>query len=373
MAKKKKEELDLATDDAMERAVQLTVNGILKKYGPGALVSLDAAETNIKTVSTGSLGLDLALGRGGVALGRIYEVFGPPSSGKSTLWTHVIIQAQRRGLKCAYLDVEQALDPQLLKSYGIDTSALELVQVYGGEPNLDILEKLVQTNAYSVIVIDSVSALIPLAEAEGEISDDHMALQARLMSKALRKITPQAAETETALLFVNQLRKTLKMYGSPETTSGGDALGFYATGRISMRGPESKQRRIVDPVTSDTIGHFAEHEVVKNKLGAPYRKATLKLIYGKGYDLVWEVFTLAVSIQLIDKSGAWYYYNGDKIAQGEANAVEYLRTEPMLFNELVTKLIYTLNLEEVYVAHSNPGPIYFTDPLPTVTSEASEE
>jgi recombination protein RecA len=354
MSKNKKKSNDEKTNK--EKSNALVRSELKKKYGD-VLVPLSESQNNIRTVSTGSLSLDLALGRGGFALGRIYEIFGPNSSGKSTLGVHVVIQAQRRGLKCAYVDAEQAVDPKLFINYGVDAEKLDLVQVYGGENNLSIVETLIQTGDYSVIVIDSVSALIPTVEAEADMADQQMALQARLMSKALRKITPQAAANSVALIFVNQTRMKVGGYGNPETTTGGEALAFWATGRISVRGPESKARRLSDK-DGIVYGHKAIHEVIKNKLGEPFRKAELNLIYGKGYDYYNEVLDLAVSLDIIEKSGSWFKYGGNNIAQGAENSVDFLRSNEDIFNTVRDEIITSVGLKEQYELHSNPGPIY---------------
>lgn len=686
----------------------LQIKAIVKKYGD-VINPMSKSTDDIKTVSTGSLGLDLALGRGGMAFGRVYEVYGPNSSGKSTLGVHVVIQAQRRGLKCAYIDAEQAVDPKLFENYGVDPKKLTMIKAYGGEPNLDICERLIQTGEYSVIVIDSVSALIPLAEAEADIDKDQMALQARLMSKALRKLTPQAAENNVLLIFVNQTRMKLGGYGcfhydtlvnftdgsslpigevvdkkiggkvwsfnegtgeieekhivdwhdngevetstdflhiqtssidgkgrfgftctpihelytdsgwkkaeelsfddrliskytqtingtygnflsgvlvgdssisvrykntgclklqdnenkeyinwkldklsnfmdfseteigrgfrydspytyelskikrglgnrdpmyllndfselgfavwmmddgnldlnnghrryglsikrfknnikkleeiknrfnslgfvcnyqlktgffqfetaktdfisnaickyipkcmeyklpvdyrdryedfvlenlpiivtdtveikeireasnrqmrkrrkfdisvegnrnymvggkyngvivhnSPETTTGGEALNFWASGRISVRGPESRKRRLVDPITGDTYGHTTIFEIVKNKLGEPFKKAELNLLYGKGYDHIQELLTLAVSLNIVDKAGSWFKYKEENLGQGSIATLDKLRTDKKLFSEIYTSVIEMVGLKEAYEHHSNPGP-----------------
>lgn len=348
MAKKSVVENTNKSTDALMAAIK-------KKYG-NVINPMSESADDIKTVSTGSLGLDLALGRGGMALGRVYEVFGPNSSGKSTLGVHVVIQAQRRGLKCAYIDAEQAVDPKLFENYGVDPEKLTMIKAYGGEPNLDICERLIQTGEYSVIVVDSVSALIPLAEAEADMDKDSMALQARLMSKALRKITPQAAENNVLLIFVNQTRIKVGAYGDPTTTTGGEALNFWATGRIKVQGPESKARRLVDKATGEVYGHTTIFEVVKNKLGEPFRKTDLNLIYGKGYDHVQELLTLAVSLDLVEKAGSWFKYEGENIAQGEFQTVEYLRENKEIFNSLRDAVVKMTGLEEAYELHSNPGP-----------------
>lgn len=710
---KKEDSKESATTDVLIKAIK-------KKYG-NVINPMSESADDIKTVSTGSLGLDLALGRGGMALGRVYEVFGPNSSGKSTLGVHVIIQAQRRGLKCAYIDAEMAVDPKLFENYGVDPEKLTMIKAYGGEPNLDICERLVQTGEYSVIVVDSVSALIPLAEAQADMDKDSMALQARLMSKALRKITPQAAENNTLLIFVNQTRMKLNSYGcfhydtlvnftdgnsipigkvvddkivgnvwslneitgeieekaiigwhdngevedpfdflhiqtssidgkgrfgftctpahelytvngwkkanefsvgdklvskytqtvngtygdflrgilvgdshisvrdkntgslrlqdnenkeyldwkldklsnfmdfneveigrgfrydgpytyelskvkkdldnrdpmyllnnfsdlgfavwmmddgnldlnnghrryglsikrfkndfekleeiknkfnylgficnyclktgffnfetsetdsianiickyvpkcmeyklpdeyrgryeefsldcvpvivkdyveikeirkasdrqmrkrrkfdisvednhnymvggkyngvvvhnSPETTTGGEALNFWASGRISVRGPESKQRRLIDPITGDTYGHTTIFEIMKNKLGEPFKKCELNLLYGKGYDHIQELLSLSVSLNLIEKAGSWYKYNGENLAQGELSTLDKLHNNKALFDELYSNVIKMVGLEDEYKRHSNPGPLYFRE---IISSEAN--
>jgi len=355
-AKKKKEETAKLSAAIEKKATDAVLLKIKKKYG-NVLSPLSEANDCINTVSTGSLGLDLALGRGGMALGRVYEVYGPNSSGKSTLGVHVVIQAQRRGLKCAYLDAEVAVDPKLFANYGVDSDKLDLVQVYGGEPNLDILQKLIETGAYSVIVIDSVSALIPMAEAEADIDKDHMALQARLMSKALRKIAPKAAENSTLLIFVNQLRMKLGTYGNPETTTGGESLGFWTTGRISIRGPEARKRRLLDDA-GEVYGHIAAHEIQKNKLGEPFKKANLNLIYNKGYDFYNEVLEMAVSLDVVEKAGSWFKYKDENLAQGNDKTLIVLRENKELFNEIRDIVIETVGLKEQYELHSNPGPLY---------------
>lgn len=337
-------------------ATDVLMKAIKKKYG-NVINPMSESADDIKTVSTGSLGLDLALGRGGMAFGRVYEVYGPNSSGKSTLGVHVVIQAQRRGLKCAYVDAEMAADPVLFENYGVDPEKLTMIKAYGGEPNLDITERLIQTGEYSVIVVDSVSALIPLAEAQADMDKESMALQARLMSKALRKITPQAAENDTLLIFVNQTRMKVGGYGNPEVTTGGEALNFWATGRVSVRGPESKSRRLVDPITGDTYGHTTVFEIMKNKLGEPFKKAELNLLYGKGYDHVQELLSLAVSLNLVEKAGSWFKYKDTNLAQGEFGALDKLREDKKLFDELYSSVIEMTGLKEAYECHSNPGPL----------------
>lgn len=357
MAKKKdkevkKEERHAEQKVASSDGLEAIKKAIIKKYGNVISKMSDHQDMVVPTVSTGSIGLDLALGRGGMALGRLYELFGPNSGGKSTLAANVVLQAQKRGMRCCYIDAEHAVDPILFKNYGVDIEALELIQAYTGEENLDILEMLVLSGAYQVAVIDSVSSLIPSAEAEAEISDDFMALLARLMSKALRRFTPIANKAGTLIIFINQLRHKIGSYGNPETTTGGEALAFYATGRISIRGPESKQRRIVDDKSGLVIGHETIFEVVKNKLSSPFKTSSIRLIYGKGYDFHWEVLTLATSLGLIDKIGSWYKYDDKSFANGELAAVAYLKENDAFYQMLRNNIIEMVGLKEVYEQNS---------------------
>lgn len=359
MAKKKKEDTQEARDDASQQ-LALAKKAITKKYGDVISTLEEHGDMHIPTISTGCLSLDLALGCGGMGLGRIYEIFGPNSGGKSTLGVNVVIQGQRRGLNCCYVDAEHAVDPKLFRAYGVNTKKLELVQGYDGEENLDILERFIKTGAFSVAVVDSVSALIPRGEAEKDIDQDSIALQARLMSKALRKITPIANQTQTLIIFINQLRHKVGGYGNPEVTTGGESLAFYATGRISVRGPEAKARRLPDPTTGEIYGHITEFEIIKNKLAAPFKKAEVKLIYGRGYDAYWEVLDMAASLGVVDKSGAWYKYNGENFAQGEANAADFLRDKNNieLYDKIREATIDQIGLREIYERHGQQGPLY---------------
>jgi recombination protein RecA len=343
-----------------KKQLELAKKAINKKYGDVVSTLSDHSDIKIPTISTGSLSLDIALGRGGMALGRIYEVFGPNSGGKSTLAANVVAQAQRRGMLCCYIDAEHAVDPVLFRDYGVNLGELEIVQGYDGEGNLDILERYLKTGAFGVAVIDSVSALIPRVEAEANIEDQQMGTHARLMSKALRKITPIANQTGTLLIFINQLRMKIGVYGDPSTTTGGEALGFYSTGRISVRGGEAKTRRIVDDITGEVIGHKTQFEVLKNKLSAPYRKAEIDLIYGRGYDAHRETLSMAVSVGVVEQSGAWYKYGGENFAKGAANASAYLKDESNVdkYKEMRDMVIERVGLKDEYVRHSNPGPLY---------------
>lgn len=340
---KKRVKVEAKTDN-----LDVIKKAITKKYGEVISKLSDHEDLIIPTVSTGSISLDVALGRGGMALGRVYEIYGPNSGGKSTLAANVVIQAQKRGMKCCYVDAEHAVDPLLFKKYGVNINDLDLVQGYNGEENLDILEMLMTSGAYQVAVVDSVSSLIPSSEAEAEIGNDHIALLARLMSKATRRLTPVANRVGCLLIFINQLRMKVGTYGNPETTTGGEALAFYTTGRISVRGPEAAKRRIADPLTGEIIGHKTIFEVVKNKLSAPFKKAEINLVYGKGYDIYAEVLNLGVDLGIIEKTGAWYKYDGNNIAQGEPNAVLYLQENEEIYTSVRDKVIDMVGLREFY-------------------------
>jgi recombination protein RecA len=330
------------------QGLEIAKKAIIKKYGDVISILKDHEDMNIQTISSGSISLDVALGRGGFGRGRIYEIFGPNSSGKTTLAINAIIEAQNRGLTCCFIDAEHAVDPVLFKNYGVNIDDLIIIQGFDGEGNLDALESLLRSGAIDVAVVDSVSSLIPRMEAESDVDKDTMAVLARLMSKALRRLTPLANQTNTLLIFINQLRMKIGAYGDPFITSGGEAMGFYATGRISVRGPESKKRRIVDNTTGETIGHESAFEVVKNKLAAPFRKASIKLIYGEGYDKHWEILELATSLGIVDRSGAWYKYNDESFAQGEDKAVTYFKENVKFYEEIRNKVIEAVGLKEPY-------------------------
>lgn len=341
MAKKKKNKVVHSTMATAKAAIK-------KKYGDVIKPMAEQAELEIKTISTGTLSLDAALGRGGMALGRVYEVFGPPSGGKTTLAMSVIAQAQKRGMQCVFVDAEHSADPKLFKNMGVNLEKLLTIKAFAGDDNLDALETLMKTNEIDVAVVDSVSALIPKSEAEASIGDEFMGLLARLMSKALRKLSPVASETNTLLIFVNQIRSKIGGFGDPTITTGGQALDFYATGRIAIAGGEYKNSRLKDKITDEVIGHKTDFHIRKNKLSAPFRNATVPLIYGKGYDIHWEVLTLSEQLGLIEKSGAWYKYNDKNFAQGEENARDYLSENEELYNTLREEIIDLLGLREFY-------------------------
>jgi recombination protein RecA len=340
MAKKKEVQVN-STMSAAKAAIK-------KKYGDVIKQMSEQDDLEISSISTGSLSLDAALGRGGMARGRVYEVYGAPSGGKTTLAMSVIAQAQKRSMQCVFVDAEHSADPKLFRNMGVNLENLLTISAFAGDDNLDALETLMKTNEIDVAVVDSVSALIPKSEALAAIGDEFMGLLARLMSKALRKLSPVASATNTLLIFVNQVRSKIGGYGDPTITTGGVALDFWATGRIKVAGGEAISSRIKAPITDETIGHLTSFHVRKNKLAPPFRNASVPLIYGVGYDIHWEVLTLSEQLGLIEKSGAWYKHNDKNFAQGEWNAKEYLKTDLELYTNLREEIVDTLGLREFY-------------------------
>lgn len=337
MAKSKKAKEELSTFEIAKKE-------IIKKYGEVISMLSDHEDMEIETVSTGSIGLDAALGRGGMALGRIYEVSGNTGSGKSTLAFSVIAEAQKKDMKCAIIDAEHAVDPKLVREMGVDGDTVQLIQGLTGDANLDIAEKITKTGDFSVVVIDSVTALIPEAEAEGDISDNFMGLLARLMSKSCRRFTPLVNRTNTLLIFINQFRMEIGKFGDPRKTTGGEAIPFFATGRIAVEGGEYKSSRIVNPHTGLVEGHHMKFEVQKNKLSIPYRTATIPLMYGKGFDKHWEVANLATDLDILVKKGAWYSYDDKNVAQGELNMRDYLKENDEFYQEIRSKVLEMVGL-----------------------------
>ena len=366
MAKKKKEEIteelteDSVVDADKDQQINLAKKAIFKKYGDVIHTFEALIDKNVETISTGSLSIDAALGNGGLAFGRIVEIFGPQSSGKTTLALNVLIQAQRRNLGCLYIDAEHSLDPKLMNSYGINLEKLDVVQGYTGEENIDILDSLVKTGGYRVAVVDSVSALVPMAEAESDIDKETMALQARLMSKTMRKIVPTAGETKTLIIFINQIRmKVGRVFGNPEVTSGGNALSFFATHRLSVRGGEAKDRRLVDS-NGEVYGHRTEIEVIKNKLAIPFKRGSIDLVYGRGFDNYSEILDLATNLAILEKTGAWYKQDGINIANGETKMLAFLKAEENkdFYTNLKNTIADRTGLKEIYESHLNPGVLY---------------
>jgi len=311
-------------DDNRKKALDAALSQIERQFGKGAVMRMgDQPREVVPSVSTGSLGLDVALGIGGLPYGRIVEIYGPESSGKTTLTLQVIAEAQKQGKSCAFIDAEHALDPGYAEKLGVNVDDLLVSQPDTGEQALEITDMLVRSNTLDVIIIDSVAALTPKAEIEGEMGSSHMGLQARLMSQALRKLTGTVKSANCLLIFINQIRMKIGvMFGSPETTTGGNALKFYASVRLDIR-------RIGAIKTGDEIvGNETRVKVVKNKMAAPFKQAEFQILFGKGIYRMGELVDMGVKQGLVEKAGAWYAYNGSKIGQGKANAAKYLAEHP---------------------------------------------
>ncbi len=315
------------------KALGLAVDQIEKQFGKGSIMKLgESYKIDIETTSTGSVGLDLALG-GGIPRGRIVEVYGPESSGKTTLTLHAIAEIQKTGGTAAFIDAEHALDPAYAKRIGVDVDNLLLSQPDNGEQALEIVETLVRSSAVDLIVVDSVAALTPRAEIEGDMGDSHMGLQARLMSQALRKLTGVISRSKTTVIFINQIRMKIGvMFGNPETTTGGNALKFYASVRMDIR--RTSQIKNGD----DIIGNHCKVKVVKNKIAPPFRVAEFDIMYNKGISASGDVLDLAVKYEIVEKAGAWYAYKEEKIGQGREASKEYLEANPKVMKELDTKV-----------------------------------
>lgn len=316
------------------QALQLAMDQIEKQFGKGSIMRLgEAQKVDIETIPTGSISLDLALG-GGIPKGRIIEIYGPESSGKTTVCLHAVSQVQKSGGTAAYVDAEHALDPAYARRIGVDTDNLLLSQPDSGEQALEVVETLVRSNAVDIIVVDSVAALVPQAEIEGEMGDAHMGLQARLMSQALRKLTGIINKTKCTVVFVNQLRMKIGvMFGNPETTTGGNALKFYASVRMDIR-------RISQIKSGDSvIGNHCRIRVVKNKVAPPFREAEFDIMYNQGISREGDVIDLAVQHEVVGKSGAWFEYKGEKIAQGREAAKQYLKDHPKILEEVAQKTL----------------------------------
>ena len=317
-----------------DKTLEQVLADIEKQFGKGAIMKLgEKGVRNIDVVSSGSLALDQALGVGGYPKGRIIEIFGPESSGKTTIALHAIAEVQKTGGRAAFIDAEHALDPVYAKKLGVDTDELLLSQPDTGEQALEIVEALVRSEAMSIIVIDSVAALVPQAEIEGEMGDSHVGLQARLMSQALRKLGGIVNKTNTICIFINQVREKVGvMFGNPETTPGGRALKFYSTVRLDVRRAEQIK------VGSDVLGNKTVIKVVKNKVAPPFKTAEVEIMYGEGISKTGEIIDIASNLGILDKSGAWYSYKGEKIGQGKENAKLVLKNNPALYKEIEDKV-----------------------------------
>jgi len=323
-----------------EKSLDVALAQIEKAYGKGAVMRLgDEVALPMKVIPTGSIALDIALGVGGLPRGRVVEIFGPESSGKTTVALHAVAQAQAAGGIAAFIDAEHALDPDYARALGVNTDALLVSQPDTGEQALEIAEVLIRSNAVDVLVIDSVAALVPRAELEGDMGDAQMGLQARLMSQALRKLTSVVAKSGTCLIFINQLREKIGvMFGSPETTTGGRALKFYASIRLDIRRIASlKEGEVV-------IGSRAKVKVVKNKVAPPFREAEFDILYGEGISKEGDLLDLAVEQKVVEKSGAWYAIDGERMGQGRENARQFLKDNPAIRNEVDTRIRKGLGL-----------------------------
>ena len=318
-----------------QKALSAALSQIEKQFGKGSIMRMNETQVNdnLQVISTGSLGLDMALGVGGLPRGRVVEIYGPESSGKTTLCLQVVAEAQKLGGTCAYIDAENALDPVYAGKLGVKVDDLLVSQPDTGEQALEICDMLVRSGGVDVIVVDSVAALVPKAEIEGEMGDSHVGLQARLMSQALRKLTGNIKRTNTLVIFINQIRMKIGvMFGNPETTTGGNALKFYASVRLDIRRIGAIKK------TDEIIGNETKVKVVKNKVSPPFKQAEFDILYGEGISREGEIIEMGVANKFVDKSGAWYAYNGQKIGQGKDNAREWLRENPAIAQEIEKKI-----------------------------------
>ena len=317
-----------------KKALEMAMSQIEKQFGKGSVMKLGEFKAmEVEAIPTGALSLDMALGIGGVPRGRIIEVFGPESSGKTTLALHIVAEAQKMGGDAAFIDAEHALDPVYAKKLGVDIDNLIVSQPDTGEQALEITESLVRSGALDVIVVDSVAALVPKAEIDGDMGDSHMGLQARLMSQALRKLTGALNKTKTVLIFINQLREKIGvMFGNPETTTGGRALKFYASVRLDIRKIENIKQ------DGEVKGNRVRVKVIKHKVAPPFREAEFDVVYGEGISKAGNILDMAVNLDIIEKSGSWFSYNGERIGQGRENVKRYLKENPKLLEEVESKV-----------------------------------
>ena len=321
--------------DEKVRALDAALVQIEKQYGKGAVMKLGdpSAQMNVETIPTGSLSLDIALGLGGIPKGRIIEIYGPESSGKTTVTLHMIAEVQKRGGIAGFIDAEHALDPVYAKNIGVDIDNLYISQPDNGEQALEITETMVRSGAIDIVVVDSVAALVPKAEIDGDMGDSHVGLQARLMSQALRKLTAVISKSNCTVVFINQLREKVGvMFGNPETTTGGRALKFYSSVRLDVRRIEALKQG------GEVIGNRTRVKVVKNKIAPPFKEAEFDIMFGKGISKEGDIVDLASNVGIINKSGAWFAYEGNKIGQGRENAKQYLRDNPAVCDEIENKV-----------------------------------
>ncbi len=327
-----KEETAVNTTDERNKALKLAIEKIEKDFGKGAIMKLgDKPAVSVETIPTGALALDVALGVGGIPRGRIIEIYGPESSGKTTLAQHIVAECQKQGGIAAFVDAEHALDPEYARNLGVNIDELLISQPDTGEQALDITEELVRSGAVDVIVVDSVAALVPKAEIEGSMEDQQMGLQARLMSKALRKLTGIIGKTRTTVIFINQLRQKIGvMYGNPETTTGGNALKYYASVRLEIKRVEGLKG------DGEEIGNHVRVRILKNKVAPPFRTAEFDIIFGKGICKIGNILDVAVDLDIVKKAGSWFSFNDDKLGQGRDKAKEFLAANPEILNQVET-------------------------------------
>lgn len=336
--------------DEKLKALDAAIGQIERQFGKGAVMKLGdpAAQMNVETIPTGSLSLDLALGLGGIPKGRIVEIYGPESSGKTTVTLHMIAEVQKRGGIAGFIDAEHALDPVYAKNIGVDVDNLYISQPDNGEQALEITETMVRSGAIDIVVVDSVAALVPKAEIDGDMGDSHVGLQARLMSQALRKLTAVISKSNCTVVFINQLREKVGiMFGNPETTTGGRALKFYSSVRLDVRRIESLKQG------GEVIGNRTRVKVVKNKIAPPFKEAEFDIMFGEGISVIGDILDLAAENGIINKSGAWYAYEGNKIGQGRENAKQYLKDNPVVCDEVERKVRELFNLEVEAVSQEN--------------------
>lgn len=333
----------MAKEDKL-KALDAAIAQIEKQYGQGSIMKLgdSRANMNVETVPTGSLSLDIALGMGGVPKGRIVEIYGPESSGKTTVALHMVAEVQKRGGIAGFIDAEHALDPVYAKNIGVDIDNLYISQPDSGEQALEITETMVRSGAVDIVIVDSVAALVPKAEIDGDMGDSHVGLQARLMSQALRKLTSVISKSNCIVIFINQLREKVGvMFGNPETTTGGRALKFYSSIRMDVRRIESLKQG------GEVVGNRTRIKVVKNKIAPPFREAEFDIMFGQGISKEGDVLDLAANFGIVNKSGAWYAYNGEKIGQGRENAKIYLKENPAVCEEIESKVRAQFKKDEI--------------------------
>lgn len=341
----------MASKDEKQKALEAALGQIEKQYGKGAVMKLgDTSHMQVETVPTGSLSLDIALGLGGVPKGRIIEIYGPESSGKTTVALHMVAEVQKRGGVAGFIDAEHALDPAYAKNIGVDIENLYISQPDCGEQALEITETMVRSGAVDIVIVDSVAALVPKAEIDGDMGDSHMGLQARLMSQALRKLTAVISKSNCIVIFINQLREKLGvMFGNPETTTGGRALKFYSSIRLDVRRVETLKQG------GEVVGNHTRVKVVKNKVAPPFKEAEFDIVFGKGIVKEGDLIDMAVNLGIISKSGAWYAYEGDKIGQGRENAKTFLASHPEVADEVERKIREHYGLNKEQTEHTEPA------------------